>query len=114
MNNLGSLLHPKSIAVIGGGSWCENVIEQCKKIDFQGSIWAVHPKRNEINGIPCFKTVEDLPYGPDASFVGVNRFTTIEVIKSLNSMEFNRIPYLFFFNFSKKNLAMNCKYVSNS
>jgi len=87
MNNLGSLLHPKSIAVIGGGSWCENVIEQCRKMDFQGAIWAVHPKRTEINGITCFKTVEDLPYGPDASFIGVNRFTTIEVIKSLNSIK---------------------------
>ena len=87
MGNLGSLLHPKSIAVIGGGSWCENVIEQCKKMNFQGPIWAVHPKRSEINGIPCFKSVEDLPYGPDASFIGVNRFTTIEVIKSLNSIK---------------------------
>ena len=34
-----------------------------------------------------FKSVEDLPYGPDASFIGVNRFTTIEVIRSLNSIK---------------------------
>ena len=87
MNNLGSLLHPKSIAVIGGGSWCENVIEQCRKMDFQGAIWAVHPKRTEINGITCFKTVEALPYGPDASFIGVNRCIIIGRMISLNAIK---------------------------
>ena len=63
------------------------LLNNAKKWIFKDAIWAVHPKRNEINGISCFKTVEDLPYGPDASFVGVNRFTTIEVIKSLNSIK---------------------------
>jgi acyl-CoA synthetase (NDP forming) len=30
MKNLNRLFKPKSIAVIGGGSWCEAVIDQLK------------------------------------------------------------------------------------
>ena len=80
------LLQPTSIAVIGGGAWCEAVLEQCQKIGFAGDLWAVHPKRSEVAGIPAVPSVEDLPHAPDAAFVGVNRNATIEVIRSLSQM----------------------------
>jgi len=85
-NRLHRLLRPSSIAVIGGGAWCANVITQCQKIGFAGDIWPVHPKRNEVGGLPAFAGLDHLPNAPDAVFVGVNRDTTIDVVRELSAM----------------------------
>jgi acetyl-CoA synthetase len=82
MKNLERLLCPKSIAVIGGKTAAE-VIRQCKKIGFKGSIWAVNPKYQELEGQPCFASVDDLPEAPDASFIAVARDLTIDTVAAL-------------------------------
>lgn len=84
-DNLDRLLNPKSIALFGG-AWAENVIRQLQKSRYAGEIWPVHPKRDAICGIPCFKDISELPSPPDASFVGVNRELSIEVISALRRM----------------------------
>tara|TARA_B100001173_G_scaffold82265_1_gene70289 strand:+ start:3357 stop:5381 length:2025 start_codon:yes stop_codon:yes gene_type:complete len=86
MKDLNRLFKPKSIAVVGGGSWCESVIKQLKKIKFNGEIWPIHPKRESISGIKTFKNLTDVPYAPDATFIGVNRFQTIEIVKELSKL----------------------------
>lgn len=80
------LLKPRSIAVIGGGAWCESVIRECQKIGFTGEIWPVHPTKPEIQGVAAVGSVEALPEPPDAAFVGVNRLATVEVIAALAAM----------------------------
>lgn len=84
---LDRLLKPKSIAIIGGGTWGENIIEQCQRMGFVGDIFVVHPKKTEFCGYRCYPSVEELPKAPDASFVGVNRFLTIEVVRALSAMK---------------------------
>lgn len=86
MAQLSRLLSPRSIAVIGGGSWGANVIEECRKIGYQGAIYAVHPKRAEVAGVPAVATIAALPEPPDACFIGVNRDATIEVLKQLREI----------------------------
>lgn len=81
--DLSRLLRPKSIAVVGGGTWCALVIEQCQKMGFEGDIWPVHPKAEKIAGLKAYKDVAALPSAPDATFVGVNRFLTIQIIGAL-------------------------------
>ncbi len=83
--DLSRLFRPKSIAVIGGGAWFRLVIEQCQKMGFGGTIWPVHPKAEEVAGLPAFKDVDSLPEAPDAAFVGVNRFATIDVVRALSA-----------------------------
>jgi acyl-CoA synthetase (NDP forming) len=78
-------LRPKSIAILGGG-WAVNVIAQLQKSGFEGDIWPIHPKRDEILGIACLKSIDDLPAAPDATFIGVNREATIEVVAKLRKM----------------------------
>lgn len=80
------LLNPKSIAVIGGGAWCEAVLQQCLDSGFDGPIYPVHPKRSEILGIEAYASINELPSPPDASFIGVNRNSTIEVVRTLSQM----------------------------
>lgn len=84
--HLERFLRPTSIAVIGGGAWCEAVLEQCRKIGFDGALWAVHPKRDNLAGVKTVARIADLPAAPDAAFVGVNRDATIEVIGELAAM----------------------------
>ena len=86
MSDLERLLRPRSIAVVGGGAWCEAVIEQNQKIGFKGHIWPVHPQKDIVGGLPAFKTLADLPVAPDATFIGVNRNATIGLIGELNQM----------------------------
>ena len=87
MTDLHRLLRPRSVAVIGGGAWCANVIEQCQKVGFSGQIWPVHPKKSEVGGLPAFATLSDLPQAPDAAFIGVNRDATIEVVRELAAID---------------------------
>ena len=84
--DLSRLIRPRSIAVIGGGVWCASVIEQCRRMGFDGPIWPVHPKRSEMAGIATFASLADLPGVPDASFIGVNRMATIDTVRDLSAM----------------------------
>ncbi len=86
MSGLERLLRPRSIAVIGGGVWCENVISECRKMGFSGDIWPVHPTRPEIGGLAAVKDVGALPASPDAAFVGVNRNATIDMVAGLAAL----------------------------
>ena len=85
MSGIERLLRPRSIAVLGSG-WAENVIEQCGKMGFHGPIWPVHPKREMVGGLLAYPSVRDLPAPPDAVFIGVNRFATVEVVRELAAM----------------------------
>jgi acyl-CoA synthetase (NDP forming) len=85
MKNLDRLLRPKSIAVLGAG-WALNVIEQCRKMGFAGPVWPVHPTKAEIGGLKAYPGLAALPEPPDATFVGVNRHATVEVVAELAAM----------------------------
>ena len=86
MLDLSRLLRPRSVAVIGGGVWCENVVQQCRAIGFRGAIWPVHPTRAEIAGVPVFARLAALPSAPDAVFIGVNRTLTVQLVAQLAEM----------------------------
>jgi acyl-CoA synthetase (NDP forming) len=85
MKNLDRLLRPKSIAVFGA-SWAYNVIEQCQKMGFSGPVWPIHPIKTEVCGLKAYPSLADLPHAPDATFIGVNRFATVDVVAQLSSM----------------------------
>ncbi|MBF2759833.1 MAG: acetate--CoA ligase family protein [Ectothiorhodospiraceae bacterium AqS1] len=76
------LLRPRSIALIGGNE-AARVARQCDVWGYKGDIWPVHPKREEVEGRPVFRSVLDLPRPPDAAFIGVNRQAAVEVAADL-------------------------------
>lgn len=85
MTRLDRLLRPRHIAVLGAG-WALNVIEQCRKMGFQGPVWPVHPTKDQIGGLKAYASLADLPESPDATFIGVNRFATLDVVAELAAM----------------------------
>ncbi len=85
MTALSRLLRPRSIAVLGS-VWATNVISQCQKMGFEGDIWPVHPSKPSIGGLAAYPSLDHLPAAPDATFVGVNRHATVDVVRSLAAM----------------------------
>ncbi len=79
------LLRPATLAVIGGREVAE-VVHQCDKLGFAGTIWPVSHKRDSIAGRTCFKRLEDLPQAPDAAFIAIPAEPTIEAVALLATM----------------------------
>ena len=85
MRDLSRLLRPGSIAVLGS-VWAENVIAQSQKMGFEGPVWPVHPSKVVIGGLKTYRSFADLPGVPDATFIGVNRHATVDVVAELAAM----------------------------
>jgi acyl-CoA synthetase (NDP forming) len=81
---LNRLLNPKSIAFIGGNE-CAIAINRTRELGFTGKIYAVHPKRDGISGIPTLKSAGEIPEPVDAAFVAVKREPTIDVVRTLRA-----------------------------
>jgi acyl-CoA synthetase (NDP forming) len=76
------LLNPNTIATFGGANAAE-VIRQSDLMGFEGDIWPVHPKKTEILGRKVYRSVEELPGSPDAAYLGVNRYLTVDIVREL-------------------------------
>ena len=53
---------------------------------FAGEIWPVHPSKDEVAGVQAFRSIADLPGAPDATFIGVNRNLTIDIVRELRDL----------------------------
>ncbi|ESR23455.1 acetate--CoA ligase family protein [Lutibaculum baratangense] len=84
MSRLERVFRPRTLAVIGGRQ-AEEVVRQCDRMGFDGDIWPVHPKKDEVCGRRCYRSIADLPAAPDAAFVGVNRELTVSIVRALSA-----------------------------
>ena len=83
--NLKRLISPKTIAVFGSQG-AGFAIRETQKMGFKGEIWAVHPHRETLEGLKCYKSVQDLPGVPDSAFVAVNADAAIEIVSHLGAI----------------------------
>jgi acetate---CoA ligase (ADP-forming) len=81
---LSRLLNPTSIAFIGGNE-CAIAITRTRELGFTGKIWAVHPRREELGGVPTIKSVDDITGPIDAAFIAVKREPTVEIVRQLSA-----------------------------
>lgn len=79
------LLHPASIAVVGGRA-AEAAIRECKRFGYTGEIWPVNPTRSEMSGLHCYASIDDLPGVPDAAFLAVNADLTLAAVDRLSKL----------------------------
>lgn len=86
MTRLSRMFRPKSLAVIGGGAWCEAVLDQAVKFGFGGPLYAIHPSKPELSGVKAYLSVNHLPEVPDVSFIGINREASIGAIERLRKL----------------------------
>jgi acyl-CoA synthetase (NDP forming) len=84
-----NLLEPKSAAVLGASATAMNpgrIILRNLKVSEgirYGHLWAVHPKEESIDGIPCVKTVADLPETVDLAVISIPAEGARDSIRSL-------------------------------
>ncbi len=80
---LGRLLAPRSITVVGSSRVCARVVEQNRALGFRGPIRPVHPTLATIAGEQAIPHITDLPDAPDAAFVAVPAARCAEVVAEL-------------------------------
>jgi acetate---CoA ligase (ADP-forming) len=75
MADLGPLLHPRSVAVVGAtsrpGAYADETLRNLKRMGFAGRVWGVHPTRKRVHGRVCVPSVADLPEAVDAVVVAI-------------------------------------------
>lgn len=87
IRNFDKLFQPGSVALIGAsdkvGSVGRTISDNLFKGGFAGPLWQVNPKYQEINGHPCYQSIEDLPGTPDLAIVATPSETVPEIIAAL-------------------------------
>ncbi len=81
-DNLRRLLNPRHIAFIGGRD-AMTAITEARRRGFRGSMWGVNPHRADLDGVPCFATVDDLPEPPDAAYIAIPALAAVEAVAAL-------------------------------
>jgi acetate---CoA ligase (ADP-forming) len=83
--DLTPLLAPRSVAIVGASDRAGNLggvsVGFLRKFGFAGPIWPVNPGRTEVQGLPCFPSLQDLPDVPDLVIVGVPAASVPDVAK---------------------------------
>jgi len=85
MADLGPLLAPRSVAVVGAtsrpGAYADETLRNLKRMGFAGRVWGVHPTRERVHGRVCVPSVADLPEAVDAVVVAIPAAGVPEVIE---------------------------------
>lgn len=83
---LSPLLEPKSVGVIGASeresSLGNVVIRNMLDAGFKGRLFAINPKHETVLGIPCHKSVEDVPHRLDLAVIALRADKVPGVIDS--------------------------------
>ncbi len=83
--NFQRLLRPRHIAFIGGRD-ATIAINEARRRGFQGQMWAVNSRRQELAGLPCFASINDLPHPPDAVYLAIPASGVVAALRSLAKM----------------------------
>ena len=80
--NFGRLLKPRHIAFIGG-RYAIIAINEARRRGFDGEMFAVNPTRNDLVGVACVASIEDLPVAPDAVYLAIPADNVVDALRSL-------------------------------
>ncbi|UVL22023.1 acetate--CoA ligase family protein [Pseudomonas donghuensis] len=81
-DNLKRLLAPRHLAFVGGRSMAR-ALKRCAEGGYQGPMWLVNPQHDSLDGVPCVRSVAELPCAPDAVFIATNRELTLTCVAEL-------------------------------
>ena len=83
--NLNKLLKPTSVAVIGasekegfGGDVCRNILSY---VEDRSHVYFIHPKRESVFGVPCYKSISDVPENVDLMVICTSQKTVIPLLQ---------------------------------
>lgn len=81
------LLRPKSVAVVGasdrhGALGC-TLLNNLVQYEFDGDVYPVNPKRDELQGLKVYKDVKELPRGVDCAVLAIPRPFVVQAVRDL-------------------------------
>ncbi len=83
--DLAAFFEPHSIAIVGAsrkeGSLGRVFFDSLLKYHYSGKVYPVNPKAPDIDGVPCFASVGELPEVPDVAVILVRKDLAIEAVK---------------------------------
>jgi acetate---CoA ligase (ADP-forming) len=87
MADLSRLLAPRSVAIVGAsptpGALGNSVLLNLERHGYAGAIHLINPKRDEIGGRPCLKSIADLPEGVDAAVLAIPGPAVLDAVRAL-------------------------------
>lgn len=88
---VGALLHPRSAAIYGASTSGMNAgriilrnLKQSEGVEY-GRLYAVHPKADRIDGVPCYSSTAELPETVDLAVISVPAERAGDVIEEIAS-----------------------------
>lgn len=85
VRNLHKILRPQGIAVVGASNKPERlsytVLQNLRNAGFEGDIYPVHPYEEEVQGLPAFSSLADLPEPPDLAIVCTPAETVPQIVQ---------------------------------
>lgn len=87
MPDLSRLLTPRSVVIVGAsstpGALGNSVLRNLERHGYAGEINMINPKRDQIGGRPCLKTIDELPHGIDAAVLAVPGPAVLPAVQAL-------------------------------
>ena len=80
--NLQRMLAPRHVAFVGG-RWAISALERCARFGFEGRMWLVNPRMPKVEVGEVFASIEDLPEGPDATYLAIPSDKAVESVRQL-------------------------------
>lgn len=87
MLDLSRLLAPRSVAIVGAsatpGALGNSVLQNLERHGYSGEIHLINPKRDEIGGRRCLKSIAELPEGVDAAVLAIPGPAVLDAVRAL-------------------------------
>ena len=84
-NELGKLLRPQTVAIIGAspkdGSVAGTILHNLQACGFTGDIYPVNPKYETVLGFECYASIDRLPESTDLAILAINRNLVLRVVE---------------------------------
>ena len=100
-----NLINPQSIVVVGASNSIETpggrVLKNLIGHNFKGTLIAVNPKENVVQGIKCYQNITEIP-NVDLAIIAIAAKYTLETVKVLTQLKDTKGFIIFSAGFSEK------------
>ncbi|GAB6154266.1 hypothetical protein JCM17380_30160 [Desulfosporosinus burensis] len=85
VRNLDVVFNPASLAVVGAspdsGRIGYNILQSILEGGFQGEVYPINSKYEQIMGLTCYSGLAELPAVPELVVLAVNQYVTVELVE---------------------------------
>jgi acyl-CoA synthetase (NDP forming) len=85
--DLTALFHPRSVAVVGASAtrataWGNRTLARYRSMGWTDNLYAIHPTATEIDGVPAYPSLGQIPGGVDYAEISVGAETAADVLRA--------------------------------